>query len=301
MKRYKDQNVEEYKKKNIATKLVSWDSLERTIRKEILDKMIEIGWFKCNFFSHFIKEAESEAFYKLVQCLYRMRKDYSTLRVTIPTIDCVIDHRYRGNVYYSLIEIFNSEDLIFYDFISLYVNTLLYSKRDSFISDLNNFFQQLGVNKIITEDLIMPRQSEEIQKHIVEPTFQLLQSDSFSKINHELAEGLQAHAKKDYASFILCSINALISTLEYLATGEITQKRNTFNVTVAKLKKEGKITEKILSLLKAINSYVTIERKEKTKAHTSKEKATEQEALFVFNLVMSAIQFLILNDYGTTK
>jgi hypothetical protein len=47
--------------------------------------------------------------------------------------------------------------------------------------------------------------------------------------------------------------------------------------------------------LKAVNSYISIERREKTKAHISKIKATDHEALFIFNLVMSIIQYLILS------
>lgn len=299
MKRYKEQNFDEYTKKNVATHLTTWDSLEESTKTNILNKMIEIGWLKWDFFSSYIDKNEKEAFHKLVGCLYAMRKDYFKLSVEIPTIDRAISSPYRNAVYLALVEIFNSEDLIFYDFISLYIDTLHYSLKESFTNDLNNFFKQLGINKIIIGDKIMPRQSNEIQKRIIESTFELLKSDSFSKINQELEDGLKAHRKQDYGIFILCSINALISTLEYLATGKITQKRNTFNISVAILKKKGKITERINSLLKSINSYAEIERENKTKAHTSDEKATEQEALFVFNLVMSTIQFLLLNNNGT--
>ena len=298
MQRYKDQNIEEYKKNNIATKLVRWESIDKDTRTDIFQRLSAKGWFHplTNYDSQIYQR---ESFKKMVQCMHKIKMDYISFKGSVPPIgECLYKTK---QVQLVLFEIFiNTEDYTFYDFISLYINTLSDNEQEHFIQDLNNLFQQLGVNEVVTKDLIMPRQSEEIQKQVIEPAFKLLQSDSFSKINQELAEGLQAHLKRDYALLILCSINALVSTLEYLATGEITQKRNTFNISLAKLKKDGKVEEKIVSLLKAINSYATIERKEKTKVHTSEGKATEQEALFVFNLVMSTIQFLILNKNGDT-
>lgn len=298
MQRYKDQNIEEYKKKNTVTKLVRWDSVDKNTKIDIFYRLNTKGWFHPLTNDHSLLIQQS-SFEKMVQCLHRIKMDYLSFKSTVPPIETSIYNTIE--VKKALLGIFTEvEDLVFYDFVSLYINTLTNDEQEYFIKDLNNFFQQLGVNEVVTKDLIMPRQSEEIQKQVIEPTFKLLQSDSFSKINQELMEGLQAHLKRDYSLLVLCSINALVSTLEYLATGEITQKRNTFNISLAKLKKDGKAEEKIVSLLKAINSYVEIERKEKTKAHTSEGKATEQEALFVFNLVMSAIQFLILNKDGNT-
>ncbi len=299
MKRYKDQNIKEYRKHNIAASLVCWDSIDTQTRADILGRLIAKGWFHplTNSYSSYTQQ---DSFKRMVECMHKIKMDYLSFKDFVPPTEKSIYKK--TEIGQALQGIFTSiEDFAFYDFISLYINTLTDEEQECFIKDLNNFFQQLGVNKIITKDFIMPRQSEEIQKRVIEPIFKLLQSDSFSKINNELAEGLQAYIKKDYSSFILCSINALVSTLEYLATGEITQKRNTFNKSLAELRKDGKVTERIINLLKAINSYIEIERKEKTKAHTSEIKATEQEALFIFNLVMSVIQFLILNDKGTTK
>ena len=35
MQRYKDQNIEEYKKKNTVTKLVRWDSVDKNTKIDI--------------------------------------------------------------------------------------------------------------------------------------------------------------------------------------------------------------------------------------------------------------------------
>ena len=298
MQRYKDQHIEEYKKKHISTKLVRWDSLDTNTRRKTLDKMVGIGWFGIDF--PLYTAPPNKEFRELIRCLRDMRYEYFTLDLQIPPIEemeIMVEEEQQDDLSQSLENIFLSEDLIFYDFISLYINTLTETKRNRFTRDLNNFFTQLGVNKVITKNSIIPRQSDEIQKRIIEPTFELLASDSYAQINQELEKGIKAHTKKEYDSFILCSINALKSTLEYLATGKISQKKQKFDKLIKDLtNKKGGITEHTSSLLKNINSYLEIERKNKTKAHTSSEEATEQEAIFVFNLVMSAIQFLILNE-----
>lgn len=297
MKRYKDLHIEEYKEVNISSELISWDSLSMDTRKDIVQRLRENGWFSFSTLDDHSSNTEKEMVINILICLHTMKSTYLSFKAPIPPhYDNYFGSLYLNQVDEAIDTIFTElEDLPFYDFISLYVNTLDSVLQEFFIKNINNFFQQLGVNKTINSEHILPRQSIEIQKRIIEPTFELLKGDDFSKINKELQDGLDAHRKQSFGLFIQCSINALVSTLEYISKGEITKKQKPFKGMIEKLLEEGTITKEIAKILKEINSYAEIERMEKTKAHTSDKQPTEQEALFIFNLTMSVIQFLILS------
>lgn len=296
LKRYKAQHAEEYNKSFINENFKKWSDFEVNERENLLMRLQEDGWLTWSFYLT-RGDTEKNKYLFIVMALLTLKKNYINFPVQLPNIVDAKKLQLEKQVRLALHHIFTqAEDFIFYDFITIYENTALAKDRQLyFVADLENYFQQLGVNMTFTSDEIIPRQSSEIQEKIIEPTLRLLQSDSYLQINNELSEGFDAYKRGNHGEFILCTINALVSTLEYISYGKITQEKNKFNNMIAKLNSENIITKKIQNLLKAINSYAEIERREKTKAHISQLKATDQESLFIFNLSMTVIQFLILS------
>lgn len=298
MKRYNIQNQEEYNKKYIVKRFRSWDSLERNVRKQILHKLKEDGWLTWNF-RGYISDEERSKYINIVKTLITLKKDYLNMPITIPNITGAKKREGQSTVSASIDYLFlQADEFVFYDFITVYINTGLSSttQRNIFVSDLDKYFKQVGVNRTLTQDMILPRQAPAIQEKIILPTLELLNADDFKQINNELNEGFEFYKTNNYGDFILCCINALVSTLEYITTGKITKKKKKFKVMISKMEKKDIISEEMKNILKNINKYTEITRCEVTKAHLSENKATEQEALFILNLTMSIIQFLILNN-----
>lgn len=259
--------------------------------------MQERGWLSWNFYPT-IQDSESSKYFNIVKSIIILRRDYIDFPVALPSIVQAQRYQMTENVRLALSQIFcYLPDFVFYDFITIYENIALDKlQQQDFIADLDNYFQQLGVNMTFANNQIIPRQSKEIQRKIIEPTIHILNSETYFQINQELSYGYGAYIKKDYDKFILCSINALISTLELLTYGEITKKTRTFDKMVQKLKLSGSLSSEITDLLKSINTYIEIERRDKTKAHTSNKKPTSYDSIFIFNLVMSTIQFIIISQ-----
>lgn len=300
LKRYKDQHMTNYNQTFINEDLKEWSDFEIQARKNILRKLQEDGWLTWSFYST-ISDVEKNKYVNIVRSLLLLRKDYLNFPIQLPNIVDAQKLQLENQVRLALDYIFTqAEDFIFYDFITIYENIALSNyEQSAFIKDIDRYFRQLGVNMTFSSDEIIPRQSPEIQEQIIEPTLKLLQSDSYSQINNELSDGFNAYKAGNFGEFILCTVNSLVSTLEYITYGEMTQKQRGFDKMIAKLNSEKILSNKIQNLLKSINAYIEIERREKTKAHISKIKATDKEALFIFNLVMSVIQFLILSKKDT--
>lgn len=297
LKRYKSQHIKEYTEAYLPTTFSQWEDLDEDQRGKVLRGLQERGWLTWSFYIT-ISSEELQKYVDIARSLIVFKKDYYDFPVALPSVINAQKRQCQIEVNIALSQIFcHSTDIMFYDFITIYENLALSkAQQPLFIADLENYFQQLGVNMTFSSDQIIPRQSRIIQEKIVSPTLELLKSDEYLQINNEISEGFDSYLKTNYGDFLLCSINALVSTLEYISYGEITKKQRDFSPMVKKLKEKGNFTEKISDLLRAINSYITIERRDKTKAHTSIDKATEQDSLFVFNLVMSVIQFLILSN-----
>lgn len=186
---------------------------------------------------------------------------------------------------------------VVYELLSYYAETLsnLESKEDlqSFIEYFNDLSNQFGLDIILTDSAIIPRQDLKIINNIYEPTLRCLSEGKWSIVNRELGDAFVDYQKNTPDGFSACithAVSAVQAFLQILVKEEI--GKGDIAPLFAKAQKDGLIPNDPYSAkaLKEIISVLMQERQSKSDSHPKEEYANEKTARLVLNLTMIFIQ-----------
>ena len=161
---------------------------------------------------------------------------------------------------------------------------------DDFSKDLNDLFDHFGIYVFLTRQGFAPRQDEKIIEDIYQPVLKILSSEEYKDTNQMLKKAFKNFRDKDFDKVIQNSINSIHAYLQIKLSKKI--GKGNFKALLKEARKEKIIPYDglVINLYNDIESFLVIERRDKTAAHPSSGKPTSDDALFVLNLTMVVLQ-----------
>ena len=165
---------------------------------------------------------------------------------------------------------------------------------DIFSSNINEVFEQFGINYKLTRIGLTPADEPVIIEKIYEPALKKLSNKKWAEVNRDLKDAFKDLGdKKDGSGAITHTLSALQGFLQILVNGK-TGKGDT-----SKLIEEA-FTKKLIpeddfskNIIKGMNSFWAKERQAKGDPHPKKVYATKNEAKLVISLVMVFIDHVL--------
>lgn len=190
---------------------------------------------------------------------------------------------------------------VIYELFSYYIKSLqkiTYKELLPVFKDLfNNLSNQFGLNILITEDSLIPKQDERIIKDIYQPILSYLSDKKWEKVNEILSDAFSDYRKntpQGYSGCVTKTISALQAFLQTLINGKIGGVNGINNLVKQAQEKKLIPDDKFSSeIFKNIDTILMKERGKSGDAHPKLEYANEKNARLVLNLVMIFLQHCI--------
>lgn len=163
----------------------------------------------------------------------------------------------------------------------------MWSHFDKFAQELNEVFEQFGINYQLTRAGIIPADEPKVIEEIYKPTLKKLSAQKWAPVNRDLHDAFEALNKdKDGSGALTHALAALQGFLQVLVNGK-TGKGDTSSLislaTKNKLIPDDDFSKKII---KEMNSFWAKERQDKGDPHPKNTYATKQQAKLVISLIM---------------
>lgn len=165
---------------------------------------------------------------------------------------------------------------------------------DKFSNDLNEVFQQFGINYQLTRNGMIPADEPRVILEIYEPVLKKLSAEKWGPVNRDLRDAFEALNNDSNGSGSLThALAALQAVLQILVHGKI-GKGDTGSL-ITKCIKEGKIPDDDFSknIIADLNSFWAKERKDKGDPHPKNQYATKKQAKLAISLVMVFMDYIL--------
>lgn len=164
---------------------------------------------------------------------------------------------------------------------------------NNFSKDLNEVFNDFGVNLYLTRKGFILRQDNKIMTEIYEPVLKFLSHSKWEPVNKILEDAFKEYSSKQYSNCITKAVTSIQAFLQITVNGKIGKLNISKLITIGQnsnLIPNDTFTKKIFDNMESIFS---IYRQDKGIAHPPKEEATEKDARLILNLVMIFMQHCI--------
>jgi hypothetical protein len=191
----------------------------------------------------------------------------------------------------------SKEDDVVYEFFSYYaeqVHSITYDNSfERFSRIFNDLTTQYGLDVMLAESGLIPRQDGAISEHIYVPTLKALSDPKWEPVNRDLNDAFSDFLKNTAEGYSSCvthtvsAVQAFLQIIVYGATG-----KGDLGDLLATALKEGKIPSDPFStrVFKDIESILMQERQTKGDPHPKQEYANEKSARLLLNLTMVFFQ-----------
>ncbi len=168
-----------------------------------------------------------------------------------------------------------------------------YREFDGFSKDLNDVFEQFGLEFKLTRNGFVHSDEPQITELVFKPALKKLSDKKWLPINTELRdafEDLNKHSGSDAITHTISSLQAFLQIHIEGKTG-----KGSISQLIKDGQKNGQIPNDIFSseIIKKLESFFAKERQDKGNAHPKKQRATDKEARLVINLVMVFIDYVL--------
>lgn len=172
----------------------------------------------------------------------------------------------------------------------------LFEEFDKFKEELNDTFEQFGVNVYLTRNGFVSRQDKKIIEEIYDPVLNFLSDKKWKEVNRELKDAFNAYqmgTERGYSASIIHSISAIEAFLQlslYGALGKGTLNALIKDAIKKRLIPDDQFSNKIFDNTESILAQI---RKERGDAHPKIEYANEKTARLILNITMIFLQHCI--------
>jgi hypothetical protein len=173
-----------------------------------------------------------------------------------------------------------------------------YRDFDVFALELNDVFEQFGLNIYLTRNGFIPKQDDKIVKDIFEPVLKCLSHEKWTEVNKLFSDAFVEYRKNTPNSYSTCithTVSAVQAFLQILVNGKT--GIGDISKLIPKAQKENLIPSDMFTkkVFETIESVLMRERQERGDPHPKKEYANEKNAKLVLNLAMVFLQHSIQN------